>query len=287
MTTKGERRLMETSDESELSERPALSIDLAAAFEQKQRALEASYLGIRHVTTHPGTKGDELEADWAGLIRDFLPTRYQVGPIFAVDHTGASSEQIDVAVYDSHYSPQWFGGANGLRFVPAESVYAVFEVKPTLNGSNLDYAFRKVASVRNLQRTAAAVVHKGGRYEVNSTMVPPIIGGILTTTNSWSLGTSRGNLVQRQPASTDAGFLNIGIALDTFCFDYTPSNDGEVVQVPLTTSEAGTQLIHFAARLFRQLQALGTVPAIDMAKYERWIDATPEVLRRTPLDTSP
>jgi hypothetical protein len=68
--------------------------------------------------------------------------------------------------------------------------------------------------------------------------------------------------------SSHAGFLNIGIALDTLCFDYTPTLSGDAVSIPRTVSAAGQQLIHFAIRLFRQLQAIGTVPAVDMQKYE-------------------
>ncbi len=242
--------------------------DLRNAFLNKQQALEASYLAIRSVTTHPGTKGDELEADWIGLIRDFLPRRYEVGPIFAVDHTGAMSDQIDVAIYDSHYSPQWFGAANGTRFVPVESVYAAFEVKPEFNAPYVQYAMDKIATVRRLQRTSAPVFHKGGRYEGTEVTVAPIIGGLLAMRSSWTDFVR--NLRKHQPNSrTDDRFLNLGIAADTLSFDYTPTLnlDGNV-NVDLTVSQPDQALIHFAIRLFRQLQTAGTVPAVDMQRYE-------------------
>lgn len=250
------------------------TFDLDGAFQTKAKALEASFLGIRHVTAHPGTKGDQLEADWVGLIRDFLPTRYEVGPIFAVDHTGAMSEQIDVAVYDKHYSPQWFGGANGLRFVPVESVYAAFEVKPDFNATYVKYAIDKIASVRTLHRTSAPVIHKGGTYKSGDIDLKPIIGGILATRNGWPQNTLA-NFDKYQPQDPGAdGFLNIGIALDEFCFDYTPTVAGDgTVTAPRATSAPGRQLIHFATRLFRQLQAIGTVPAVDMEKYEAAVQA--------------
>lgn len=247
---------------------PRPAFDLTRAFTNKSQALEASFLAIRHVTTHPGTKGDQLEADWVGLIRDFLPGRYEVGPIFAVDHTGAMSDQIDVAVYDKHYSPQWFGGANGTRFVPVESVYAVFEVKPELNAQYVKYAIDKVRSVRSLDRTSAPVIHKGGIYKTGDIQLTPIIGGILTINNGWNNEPMK-MLDKYQPkADSDDGFLNIGIALDALCFDYTPQLDGGQVTTPRTVSAENQQLIHFAIRLFRQLQAIGTVPAVDMEKYE-------------------
>lgn len=250
---------------SPVNDRPAF--DLHRAFINKQKALEASFLAIRDVTTHPTTKGDQLEADWVGLIRDFLPARYEVGPIFAVDHRGCMSEQIDVAVYDKHFSPQWFGGANGVRFVPVESVYAVFEVKPEFNATYVRAALQKVASVRTLQRTSQSIIHKGGQYDRAHIVSAPIIGGILCVRNTWEKPME--NFDTYQPTDpSDASFLNIGIALDTVCFDYTPVLDDSGVAVPRTESQPDQQLIHFAIRLFRQLQAVGSVPAVDMEQYE-------------------
>ena len=240
--------------------------DIAAAFRNKETAMRASFLAIRDVTQHPTARGDQGEADWVGLIRDFLPTRYTVGPVFVVDHRGQMSEQIDVAIYDTHFSPQWFGAAGGVRFVPVESVYAVFEVKPEFSGKYLEAARQKVASVRRLQRTNQAVVHKGGTFAAEEIQLKPIIGGILTTRAK--LKTPIGKLRATQPNSDGEGFLNIGICLDSFAFDYTPlAVDGQV-EIELETCDGGDQLIHFAIRLFRLLQTVGSVPAVDMTKYE-------------------
>lgn len=247
--------------------------DIAAAFRNKQEALNASFLAIRDVTSHPTTIGDQSEGDWVGLIRDFLPTRYTVGPIFAVDHTGNMSEQIDVAIYDTHFSPQWFGATSGTRFVPVESVYAVFEVKPEFSSEYIAAAQKKVKSVRDLDRTSAPVVHKGGTYQRQEILLRPIIGGILTTREG--LADPVPKLLEKQKKTADEAsgeFLNIGICLEQFAFDYTPMicegpNQESLVTTNITTKFEG-QLIHFAIRLFRQLQVIGSVPAVDMIKYE-------------------
>ena len=247
----------------------APNFDIAAAFRNKETAMRANFMAIRDVTDHGPTRGDESEADWIGLLRDFLPTRYLVGPIFAVDHTGAMSEQIDVAVYDTHFSPQWFGAANGTRFVPVESVYAIFEVKPAFNSEYIRAARQKIASVRRLKRTCESVSHKGGTYQKTDITPTPIIGGILTTRSELKTDPV-GTMAETQPEDPgDNEFLNIGICLDAFTFDYTPQVGaaGEVT-VPLTVSQPDLQLIHFAIRLFRQLQLVGSVPAVEMDKYE-------------------
>lgn len=46
------------------------------------------------------------------------------------------------------------------------------------------------------------------------------------------------------------------------------SQVGDAVQIELETREGGDQLIQFATRLFKQLQAVGSVPAVDMTMYE-------------------
>lgn len=242
------------------------SFDIGAAFRKKAVALRASFLAIRDVTTHPTELGDQAEADWVGLIRDFLPTRYGVGPIFAVDFQGNMSEQVDVAIYDTHYSPQWFGVASGTRFVPVESVYAAFEVKPEFKSDYLEYARTKVASVRSLTRTSQSVVHKGGVYKPEEIGVKPIIGGFLTTRKG--LAKPLDKLKKTQPAEGADGYLNIGICLDQVAFDYTPRVVGNEVELKLDFRTGEDALIHFCIRLFQQLQALGTVPAVDMTKYE-------------------
>jgi hypothetical protein len=45
-------------------------------------------------------------------------------------------------------------------YIPAESVYAVFEVKQDVKG-NIDYAAQKVESVRRLKRTSIEMVASG------------------------------------------------------------------------------------------------------------------------------
>lgn len=45
-------------------------------------------------------------------------------------------------------------------YIPAESVYAVFEVKQDVEG-HIEYAAKKVESVRKLKRTSISMVASG------------------------------------------------------------------------------------------------------------------------------
>lgn len=249
--------------------------NLHQTFLNWQREMATRYAAVRAAITHPGSKGDESEADWAGMLRDFLPTRYQVSPVFAVDADGSVSHQIDLAVYDKQYSPQWFGAKSGFSVVPVESVYAVFEVKPELDSATMKYAAEKVASVRRLRRTSATIKHAGGRFDAADPAEKHIIGGILATKTGWTTRESALEKVAEYllPLGQD-GALDIGVGLDSVAFDRTPvprpGDDSSIEdEARLTFSRPDQELVHFSIRLFAQLQMLGTVLALDMTEYEK------------------
>jgi len=226
--------------------------DLARGFLAKQEHMLTG-LGLTPTfTDHPGTKGDATEAQWVKVLGEFLPGRYGVGPIFAIDSLGNQSEQIDVAIFDRQYSPLFFG-ENGVSFVPAESVYAVFEVKPDLTRGHLDYAAKKITSVTSLHRTSTEITHAGGKYPPQDPDAKPIIGGILTTEWGWS-----GSDSDAAREAIQASGLDLGIAVRHTGFDR---------QGTVEMSITGEQLIWFAMRLYRRLAKMGTVLAIDLDAY--------------------
>lgn len=70
-----------------------------------------------------------------------------------------------------------FGTDEAEKFITAESVYAVFESKPSLNKDTLEYANKKVNSVIKLERTRRGVINAG--KECKPRELTKIIGGIL------------------------------------------------------------------------------------------------------------
>lgn len=253
------------------------TFDLQSALIQKQATLLAGHDSLRGMTGHATTIGDKDEKHWSDILRGFLPERYEVGPIFAVDNLGNESQQIDIAIYDRHFSPLWFGEKGETRFVPVESIYAVFEAKPELNKTYLEYAREKIASVRNLERTSTPIAHAGGTFQAVNLDDRPILGGLLAAKSGWT--TVEGTMIalkKHLPALGEPDSLNIGIALDTLAFDFTPNKQvgapAQTVNTAALAFHAENQLIRFAARLFQLLQSIGSVPAIDMAAYEQALD---------------
>ena len=152
---------------------------LAGLHDDIQQRLET----VRKSFDHPGTKGDASEKVWLELLQTYLPQRYQAASVHVVDSLGMFSEQIDVVVFDRQYSPFIFN-YEGQTIIPAESVYAVFEAKQTVNASQVKYARKKVASVRRLRRTSLPIPYAKGTYPAKPLI--PIYGGLLTFESDWN-----------------------------------------------------------------------------------------------------
>lgn len=230
---------------------------LAGLHDEIQQRLET----VRKAVAHPGSKGGSSEAAWLQLLQTYLPRRYRAASAFVVDSEGAFSEQIDVLVFDRQYSPFIFQ-IEGTTVVPAESVYAAFEAKQSINSGQIEYAAKKVASVRKLHRTSLPIPHAGGVYPAKP--LSHIIGGLLTFDSDWSppLGPS---LFQALEGETGQRRLDTGCvaAHGTFSCE----EDGKIV-----TTMIGKPATAFLFDLIARLQEKATVPMIDIRAYAKWLD---------------
>jgi hypothetical protein len=251
-----------------------IRFDLTGAFFKRQEKLRSD-LGLGDIAGHPGTKGDDTELNWHRMLEQFLPRRYGVAQAFVVDSQGHQSEQIDLVIHDRHFSPLLFEVGNAC-YIPAESVYAAFEVKQDLSKDHLIYAADKLASVRVLHRTTAPVPHAGGTY---APVTPRhIIGGILARRSSWSppfgsaFQESLSGLEERD-ATRRLWALDIGCAVEHGAFCATKAPEADLVST--VHSEPSVALIYFVMRLLRLLQAVGSAPAIDYDAYLKSVTETP------------
>ncbi|MCS6562301.1 MULTISPECIES: DUF6602 domain-containing protein [Curtobacterium] len=247
-------------------------IDIRAAFVQRQRLLAAQLQLPLDFTKHPTTLGDATEANWKGMLGSFLPGRYAIGPIFAMDANGNQSDQIDLGIYDRQYSPLWLEVGSS-RIVPVESVYAALEVKPEVSAATLKYAADKVASVRRLQRRSGKIVDIAGTHAGPLPANRPILGGIVALRSSWNNGFDSDAARSRLAEHTGESHLDVGLALEHTAFDNVPTTANlEMLTPGVDCSTPGTQLIFFALRLFRRLQSIGTAMAVDLDSYDRLLE---------------
>jgi hypothetical protein len=191
----------------------------------------------------------------------YLPQRYQAASAHIVDSQGNFSDQIDVVVFDRQYSPFIFK-YQGQTIVPAESVYAAFEAKQAINAAMVEYAQKKVASVRRLHRTSLPIPHAGGTYPAKPLI--PILGGLLTFESEWS--PPFGAPLERALGVTDElERLEMGCvaAHGHFTFDSSTKT--------YAFTKEGRPATAFLFNLISTLQFSGTVPMIDIQAYARWL----------------
>jgi hypothetical protein len=230
---------------------PTRGFDLGQTFILRQEQLLAT-LGVgRSVGGHPVAVGDDTELNWRGMLESILPVRYRVGKGFAVDAEGGRSEQVDLLVYDRHFSPVLLDVGDYV-FVPAEAVYAVLEVRQELN------------KVRELRRTSGPVPYVEGAYgpkEPHS-----ILGGLLTMESTWT--PALGDPLARALEDAETP-LDLVCALRHGSFEVVEGTSS------LVKSESDTALMFFVLTLLKRLQGMASVPAIVYDEYARALGAEP------------
>jgi hypothetical protein len=252
MITNRAKKQSKTAGKSFLRER---FIDVEEAFvgelKRRQKAI-----------THSGTLGDATEDAWIELLERYLPKRYRVAKAFAVDHLGNTTDQLDCLIFDAHFTPALFGKDNHL-YVPAEAVYATFEIKPTVDARHLKAAGIKVASLRELVRTSAPLESQFG---VNPAKRPfPIIGGLLGMSTSWRDGLGKAFLAQLDVL---AGHKHLDLVLTA---ENGVCDQLDLSSAPQLLSGPGS-LVRGLFRLLNALRSRASVTAVEWDKYEAIFD---------------
>lgn len=249
-------------------------IDLKKLYVGMQKEMLQKLSTGAEAVVHPGTKGDNTESNWINWFNEYLPNRYKVDKGIVIDSTGKQSEQIDLIIYDAQYSYLVFR-QNETILIPAESVYAVFEVKQNLDKSKIEYAGAKAKSVRELLRTSAPIKHAGGEYPPKE--LHEILAGVLTTKCKWKKPIAE-MVVKHVRALEREERLDFVCSIsnntfvienNTFMNQYDATNDPEIIYC-----EEKDSLVYLLLNLLRRLSDIGTVPAIDFSKYSEIISSS-------------
>jgi len=232
-------------------------VTLAMLFEGFQTQMAEKLRFNRTNLGHPVLKGTATEFEWIKWLNAYLPKRYRATSAVIIDSENNLSDQIDLVIHDTQYSPFVFNQSS-IEYIPAESVYAVFELKQELDASNIEYAKNKIESVRSLKRTSATIIHAGGTYKPREPHT--IVGGIITLTASYDLNTSKAfekNIIDE----TLQKKIDIGLCLDKGSFLI------EGKEIVLSSKEKS--LVTFFLNLLELLQGIGTVTAMDIEEYKK------------------
>lgn len=203
---------------------------------------------------HPVSQGNHCESSWIDFLSSFLPKRYGVAKGFVFDSNEKISEQIDVIIYDALYSPLIYETKANEKYVTSESVYAVFECKPKISKSNIEYANNKINSVRSLHRTTRPVYVAG--KPTPSRESARIIGGLLATDHTNTITAS--NHLKDNP-EVDICLAAKGLML------FRKTNEVQSI-------EGEKAMAAFYYKILDLLYESGTVAAGDIRKYARRVN---------------
>lgn len=237
---------------------------------RKEAMLVASLDGLKGVIQHKGGRGSVGEGEWQKVIDGFLPGRYCVaGNTEVIDYTGKTTEQQDIVIYDRHFCPLFFE-EGGVTKVPAESVFAVFEVKPALDKGVIKYAMEKAASVRRLERTNVEITDRGERKSPREPF--EILAGVLALDSDWS--PPFGETFERALDYEDPDYrLQFGCALRHGAFEVIYDDKAGARSIEGASEGA---LMFLLMRLFAKLQVIGSPMAIDLRAYSQPLEVRTE-----------
>lgn len=244
--------------------------DLHNTLLRKEAMLVASLDGLKKVIQHKGGRGSVGEGEWRKVIDEFLPGRYCIaGNTEVIDFTGRTTEQQDIVIYDRHFCPLFFE-EEGITKVPAESVFAVFEVKPELDKGVIEYAMKKAASVRQLERTNVEITDRGERKPPREPF--EIVAGVLGLDSDWN--PPFGDAFEAALEYEDPDYrLQLGCALRHGAFEVLYDDKAATRSIEGASEGA---LMFLLMRLFAKLQVIGSPMAIDLRAYSQSLEVRPE-----------
>ncbi len=185
------------------------SHDLHDFMRQLSQEMAAEYDRIqKRAPEDPGTAGDQGEANWAELLRGWLPRTYEVvtkGRIISAD--GRTSPQVDVLVLKDVYPKKLLDKKHYL----AAGVAAAFECKTTLKSAHIAEAVQTCVEIKNLYP-----VREGSPYKE---LHAPIVYGLLAHSHSWKgpNSTPEENILQNLRGSDGLFVTHPRLSLDMLC----------------------------------------------------------------------
>lgn len=116
--------------------------------EQLRLDLDAATLFVGKTET-----GTVAEDAIRRFLKSSLPTRYNVGVGEVISENSQIARQTqakDIIIYDSAYSPIFGWGETGFHLFPIESVYAIIEVKKTIDTTELLKGIKQATEAKKL-----------------------------------------------------------------------------------------------------------------------------------------
>jgi RNA binding exosome subunit len=125
--------------------------NVAELMKGHEKLLMAELDLARAAVKHSTQKGSILEKAVLSLLESFLPEQIGVSEGIVIDSEGFVSNQLDVILYDKPKAQRFLNSAS-TKVVPAEFVYAVGEIKTSLDKAAYDHFEAVQAAVKTVKR---------------------------------------------------------------------------------------------------------------------------------------
>jgi len=132
---------------------------------------------------HNGEKGTSREELLSVYLRSYIPNKYEIGRGTIIDSDGNQSKQQDFIIYDSFSSPVLLN-MDSTKMIPIESVYAIVEVKSSLNKERMKECVANIKSVKQLTKNPI------------TNYIAPTAGFVFSYTSDTSLDAIFNNFVE-------------------------------------------------------------------------------------------
>lgn len=113
---------------------------ISEKFNAKISALKSDY-EVNKDIFHQGLKGSLNENALSSLIKEVIPQKYKILKGIIENPNGEQSNETDFFIYDDEILPPYI--KDDLAFVPVEAVKYAFEVKSTLNSTEIKTTIAK------------------------------------------------------------------------------------------------------------------------------------------------
>lgn len=184
---------------------------LREQFKGIAKVMRAQFESINAQIFHSGDRGSSREEQVREFLRSRFPRRFSVGKGEVLSTaTEPPSLSQDVIVYDSLYCPLLLSDIS--QVFPNESIYAVFEVKSTLDKEELRDCANKVKSVKKFPKLPGKIRVSPTTFDEGQTT--PTLGGVFAFSSSTTLRTLRRNLNEINASVEPGNRIDIICVLD-------------------------------------------------------------------------
>lgn len=128
---------------------------ISEKFNAKVSALKSDY-EVNKDIVHQGIKGGLNENALSSLIKEVIPQKYKISKGIIENPNGEQSNETDFFIYDDEILPPYI--KDDLAFVPVEAVKYAFEVKSTLNSTEIKTTIAKFKKLISMGATSPTVL---------------------------------------------------------------------------------------------------------------------------------